>query len=97
MGSPLGPTFAVFYVTTIENKVVPRHKHTIYTRYVDDILVVMDTPEDVEKLTHLAHTPAYITPTHTHIHTLLHTTHTYTPTPTTHFSPTPLIPLSLRS
>ena len=50
MGSPLGPTFAAFYMATIENKVVPRHKYTIYTRYVDDIFVAMDTLEDVEKL-----------------------------------------------
>ena len=39
MGSPLGPTFANFYMADVENKVLsmPNMKPNIYCRYVDDI------------------------------------------------------------
>ena len=87
MVSPLGPTFAAFYMATIENKVVPRHKHTIYTRYVDDIFVAMDTPEDVEKLkidlennSVLIHRLEYINPCnplHSSFINFVHKSHTF--------------------
>ena len=42
MGSPLGPTFADFYMAEVENKVLESisSKPPLYTRYVDDIFVI---------------------------------------------------------
>ena len=44
MGSPLGPTFANFYVCDLENRVFKTvtNKATIYGLYVDDIFVQME-------------------------------------------------------
>ena len=44
MGSPLGPTFANFYMADVENKVLnmPNMKPNIYCRYVDDIFTDAD-------------------------------------------------------
>ena len=41
MGSPLGPTFANFYMGSVENEVFqnPDHRPHIYARYVDDIFI----------------------------------------------------------
>ena len=52
MGSPLGPTFANFYMAKLENQILskidtPPH---IYCRYVDDILVMIDSEEQLIKL-----------------------------------------------
>ena len=50
MGSCLGPTFADFYMCNLENTLFserPDLKLTLYTRYVDDIFIVMN---DLEKL-----------------------------------------------
>jgi hypothetical protein len=44
MGSPLGPLFANFYMTNLENNILEEsnYKPLIYCRYVDDIFVVVD-------------------------------------------------------
>ena len=43
MGSPLGPTFAEFYMCDFENRVLlsDHLKPNLYVRYVDDIIVVV--------------------------------------------------------
>ena len=52
MGSPLGPTFANFYMGDLENRVFKTvtDKPNIYGRYVDDIFVQV---EDLSQLTQL--------------------------------------------
>jgi hypothetical protein len=44
MGSPLGPTFANFFMAEVENRVLdglsPTTTPTLYGRYIDDIFVV---------------------------------------------------------
>ena len=40
MGSPLGPTFANYYMADLKNKVLNEKKPPIYARYVDDIFIV---------------------------------------------------------
>ena len=43
MGTPMGPTFANYYMFHLENSVFddnPMIKPTIYCKYVDDIFVV---------------------------------------------------------
>ena len=54
MGSPLGPTFANFYMAEIENKVLRRRNINIelYLRYVDDIFLHC-TQEEMEYLRRL--------------------------------------------
>ena len=43
MGSPLGPTFANFYMCHIENQIVNKKiKLNTYIRYVDDIFLSVD-------------------------------------------------------
>ena len=45
MGTPLGPTFANFYMCSMENKILETDtnlKPTVYCRYVDDTFVVID-------------------------------------------------------
>ena len=50
MGSPLGPTFANFYMGDLENKILPNLERppTIYCRYVDDIFVQVNNIQDLE-------------------------------------------------
>ena len=53
MGTPLGPTFANFYMCNLENKTfsdIPTIKPLIYTRYVDDIFLVVDNFQQIETL-----------------------------------------------
>jgi hypothetical protein len=52
MGSPLGPTFANFYMAQIENEVLQQEdiRPSIYARYVDDILVVVRDEEHLQQL-----------------------------------------------
>ena len=53
MGTPLGPTFANFYMSNLENKTftaVPSIKPQVYCRYVDDILLVIDNFKQLEIL-----------------------------------------------
>ena len=50
MGSPLGVTFANFYMTHVENNIFelnPNLKPTVFCRYVDDCFMVV---EDIEAL-----------------------------------------------
>ena len=49
MGSPLGPTFSNFYMGDLENKIFNGiiQKPTIYARYIDDILVLINNPQDI--------------------------------------------------
>ena len=52
MGSPLGPTFANFYMCHIENKILKSLNHAdkpiVYTRYVDDIYVKVKNENHLE-------------------------------------------------
>ena len=52
MGSPLGPTFANFYMGEVESKVLDSilHKPSIYARYVDDIFVQVENEEQLINL-----------------------------------------------
>lgn len=56
MGSCLGPTYANFYMCHIENKIAEEHPECmplIYSRYVDDIFVLVEKIDDVIKLKEL--------------------------------------------
>ena len=52
MGSPLGPTFADFYMSYVENSILSNKTFTPnptqYYRYVDDTFVLFKDPKDVE-------------------------------------------------
>jgi len=53
MGSPLGPTFANFYVGNLENKTLnenPSLKPEMYSRYVDDIFIVVNNEDQIKNL-----------------------------------------------
>jgi hypothetical protein len=52
MGSPLGPTFAEYYMCEIENRVLSDelNKPELYCRYVDDIFVVVRDEEQLMNL-----------------------------------------------
>ena len=51
MGSPLGPTFANFYMCHIENLIINKNnKVDAYTRYVDDILIAIDNEDQLMKI-----------------------------------------------
>ena len=52
MGSPLGPTFADFYMCDLENKVLQDQniRPTTYCRYVDDIYVVVRDEDHLNEL-----------------------------------------------
>ena len=53
MGSPLGPTFADFYMCNLENEVFENNsniKPFIYARYVDDCFLVVDNYEILSRL-----------------------------------------------
>ena len=54
MGSPLGPTFANFYMGELENNIFENHeeKPLIYVRYVDDIFVLVKSEEELINLKH---------------------------------------------
>ena len=46
MGSPLGPTFANFFMSEVEQNALQNiiHKPNIYCRYIDDIFLLCDEP-----------------------------------------------------
>ena len=52
MGSPLGPLFANFYMSNLENKVLPEwnDKPKVYCRYVDDIFLAVDSESQILSL-----------------------------------------------
>ena len=53
MGSPLGPTFANYYMCDLENKIAqnyPDEMPVIYARYVDDIFILTNSRDSIEKL-----------------------------------------------
>ena len=52
MGSPLGPLFANFYMSYLENSVLSNtdNKPTIYARYVDDIFLQIQSIEELQNL-----------------------------------------------
>ena len=49
MGSPLGPTFANFYMGDLENNIFTNHYHkpNIYVRYIDDIFMQIDNTDQL--------------------------------------------------
>ena len=53
MGSPLGVTFANFYMANLENRVFesnPELKPNVYCRFVDDCFLIVNENNDIEKL-----------------------------------------------
>ena len=53
MGSPLGVTFANYYMTNLENTIFekqPELKPEIYCRYVDDCFLIVASEEDIPPL-----------------------------------------------
>ena len=52
MGGPLSPLFANFYMAHLENCVLPKISKPplVYTRYVDDIFLLVDDMSTVEKI-----------------------------------------------
>ena len=50
MGSPLGPTFANFYMCNLENQILSdlNNKPKIYARYVDDIFLIVKNLSDLD-------------------------------------------------
>ena len=52
MGSPLGPTFANFYMGDLEMRVLNNlaNKPSIYARYVDDIFLQIDNEDQLKQL-----------------------------------------------
>ena len=52
MGSPLGPTISVFYISHIKNKIFKTiiTKSKIYVRYVDDIFIATHSYDEINKL-----------------------------------------------
>lgn len=58
MGSPLGPTFADFYMAELENTALNMHnvpKPIHYFRYVDDTLAIFNSYDDVLKFIEVLH------------------------------------------
>ena len=55
MGSPLGPTFAGFYMGELENNIFSNHyvKPNIYARYVDDIFMQIDNTDQLTDIKEL--------------------------------------------
>ena len=43
MGSPLGPTFANFFMAEVENRALSNIQVSLYCRYIDDIFLICDT------------------------------------------------------
>ena len=53
MGSPLGPTFANFFIDNLENQIMTKLKRLgvkVWLRYVDDTFVVLKSKDCVEKV-----------------------------------------------
>jgi len=52
MGSPLGPTFANFYMCELENSILCDNqiKPLFYTRYVDDIFLIINNYHELENI-----------------------------------------------
>jgi hypothetical protein len=53
MGNPLGPSFANFHMSNLENTTFqdhPKLKPKFYARYVDDVLVIVDKFHHLTKL-----------------------------------------------
>ena len=52
MGSPLGPTFANYYMGNLEKRIFndPKNKPSIYARYVDDTFIQIENEEELIKL-----------------------------------------------
>ena len=56
MGTPLGPTIANFFMCNLENNAFENHpnlKPTVYCRYIDDILIVIDNFQQLTQLQEL--------------------------------------------
>ena len=54
MGSPLGVTFANFYMAHLENSVFhnqPDLKPQVYCRFIDDCFLIVDSEDDLEPIT----------------------------------------------
>ena len=53
MGSPLGPTFANFFIDALENKIMTKLKSLgvkVWFRYVNDTFVIINSRERVEEV-----------------------------------------------
>ena len=52
MGSPLGVTFANFYMCSIENRIMsnPQLKPAVYARYVDDCFILCNSASEIQPL-----------------------------------------------
>ena len=52
MGTPLGPTFANFYVGNLEQQVIPHciNKPILYCRYIDDIFLIVSDQNHILEL-----------------------------------------------
>ena len=52
MGSPLGPTFANFYVGNLEQEIIPQciNKPILYCRYIDDIFLLVTNQNHIIEL-----------------------------------------------
>ena len=52
MGSPLGPVFANFFMSHLENEILPNleNKPKLYLRYVDDTLLLVDNIEQLHTI-----------------------------------------------
>ena len=52
MGSPLGPTYADFYMSSLENNIMSQkneYNPSLYLRYVDDIFTIFDSESDIAR------------------------------------------------
>ena len=59
MGSPLGPTFANFFIDALENKIMTKLKSLgvkVWFRYVDDTFVIINSRERVEEVMNFLNT-----------------------------------------
>ena len=52
MGSPLGPTFANYYMCELENKVLPivNNRPKVYCRFADDIFLLVNSELEISEL-----------------------------------------------
>ena len=55
MGSPLGCIFANYFMSALENNVLTfiSNKPTLYARYVNDIILVVNSEQDIRQIKQL--------------------------------------------
>lgn len=47
MGIPIAVNFANIFMTNFEGKLIEDHKPVIWMRFVDDILFILDNPQEI--------------------------------------------------